>query len=191
MVTNLDKKPTVIIIYGPIAVGKLTVGKELAKQTGFKLTHNHLINDLVRSIFDRGTKESNYYIEKLRYEMYVAAIRASQSIIITHAYAANYISPSGLSDPDYLRTLEKKLTKLGANVLFVHLQTHNEVLLKRVSLPSRKEYKKLLDKKILKDLHKTTDWKTTAPVKNNLIIDNTNLSPKKVVSTILKHFNVK
>jgi len=189
MVTNLNKKPTVIIIYGPIAVGKLTVGKELAKQTGFKLTHNHLINDLVRSIFDRGTKESNFYIEKLRYEIYTAAIQANQSIIITHTYAANYISPSGLSDPDYLRTLEKKLIKLGANVSFVHLQTHNEELLKRVSLPSRKEYKKLLDKKILKDLHKTTDWETTAPVKNNLIIDNTNLSPKKVVSKIIKHFN--
>lgn len=36
-----------VILFGPQAVGKMTVGQELAKQTGFKLFHNHMTIDLV------------------------------------------------------------------------------------------------------------------------------------------------
>ena len=36
-----------VILYGPPGVGKLTVGRELAARTGFKLFHNHLTVDLV------------------------------------------------------------------------------------------------------------------------------------------------
>ncbi|HIJ11483.1 TPA: hypothetical protein HA278_05490, partial [Candidatus Woesearchaeota archaeon] len=44
-----------VLIYGPMAVGKLTVAKELVKLTGYKLFHNHLTVDLVGSIFEWGT----------------------------------------------------------------------------------------------------------------------------------------
>jgi tRNA A37 N6-isopentenylltransferase MiaA len=30
-----------LFIYGPAAVGKLTIGRELAKLTGYRLFHNH------------------------------------------------------------------------------------------------------------------------------------------------------
>lgn len=40
-----------IFIYGPPAVGKLTVAEELAKITGYKLFHNHLTQDLAREIY--------------------------------------------------------------------------------------------------------------------------------------------
>jgi shikimate kinase len=30
-----------IVIFGPPAVGKMTVGQELARLTGYKLFHNH------------------------------------------------------------------------------------------------------------------------------------------------------
>lgn len=41
-----------IFIYGQPAVGKLTVAKELEKITGYKILHNHLFVDLVRSVFE-------------------------------------------------------------------------------------------------------------------------------------------
>ena len=41
-----------ILITGPQAVGKMTVGQELAKQTGYKLLYNHMTIELVRLIFD-------------------------------------------------------------------------------------------------------------------------------------------
>ena len=41
-----------VMIIGPQAVGKMTVGQELAKITGLKLFHNHMTIELVRLIFD-------------------------------------------------------------------------------------------------------------------------------------------
>ena len=44
--------PKFIQIIGPQAVGKMTVGQELAKITGYKLLYNHMTIEMVRSIFD-------------------------------------------------------------------------------------------------------------------------------------------
>ncbi len=38
-----------IMIFGPQAVGKMTVGQELEKITGLKLFHNHMTIDLLSS----------------------------------------------------------------------------------------------------------------------------------------------
>ena len=35
--------PNFIMICGPQAVGKMTVGQELAKLTGYKLFYNHIL----------------------------------------------------------------------------------------------------------------------------------------------------
>ena len=44
-----------VLLFGPQAVGKMTVGQELAKITGLKLFHNHMTIDLVSNFFDYGT----------------------------------------------------------------------------------------------------------------------------------------
>jgi cytidylate kinase len=41
-----------IVIYGPSAAGKHTVGRQLAKLTGYKFFYNHLTVDVVRALFD-------------------------------------------------------------------------------------------------------------------------------------------
>ena len=40
-----------VILFGPQAVGKMTVGEELQKLTGLKLFHNHMTIDLVLKLF--------------------------------------------------------------------------------------------------------------------------------------------
>ena len=40
-----------VIIVGPHAVGKMTVGQELEKITGLKLFHNHMTIELVSPFF--------------------------------------------------------------------------------------------------------------------------------------------
>ena len=47
-----------ILIFGPQAVGKMTVGQELEKLTDLKTFHNHMTIDLVSSFFDYSTKGS-------------------------------------------------------------------------------------------------------------------------------------
>src|SRR5690606_25907473 len=44
-----------LILFGPPAVGKMTVGKEIAARTGLKLFHNHMTIELVIQFFDFGT----------------------------------------------------------------------------------------------------------------------------------------
>ncbi len=42
---------TLVIIFGPPAVGKMTVGLELQRITGFRLFHNHMTADPLLRLF--------------------------------------------------------------------------------------------------------------------------------------------
>jgi shikimate kinase len=45
-----------IFLHGLPGVGKLTVARELAQLTDYKLFHNHLAVDLVESVFEFGDR---------------------------------------------------------------------------------------------------------------------------------------
>lgn len=55
-----------VIIFGPHAVGKMTVGQELSKITGLKLFHNHMTIDLVANFFDFDTPQAKRLINLFR-----------------------------------------------------------------------------------------------------------------------------
>ena len=78
----------VVVIYGPPAVGKLTVGKILQKRIGYKLLHNHLTYDLARSIFDDMDTLSEVNMNLRLYMIKEAAIRATEGLILTYVYAS-------------------------------------------------------------------------------------------------------
>jgi len=55
-----------IFIYGPPAVGKLTVAEELVKLHDYRLFHNHLTLDLVRNIYPEFNQQMFVLPDKLR-----------------------------------------------------------------------------------------------------------------------------
>ena len=55
-----------VLIFGPPAVGKMTVGHELAKRTGFKLFHNHMTVEPVLDIFEFGSPPFNRLVDEFR-----------------------------------------------------------------------------------------------------------------------------
>ena len=59
-----------IIIFGPHAVGKMTVGQELAKITDLKLFHNHMTIDIVSDLFSNVPKERSRLIALFRDEIF-------------------------------------------------------------------------------------------------------------------------
>jgi deoxyadenosine/deoxycytidine kinase len=185
------KNPAVVFIYGPMAVGKLTVAKILSKKLGYKLAHNHHLNDFVQEVFERGSYENHAMKDFLRYYLLENIVKAKMNAVTTHSYSHDWISKTGLSDPKYVETLEKKLTRFGAKFYPVHLKASNKELLRRVSMKSRKDFRKLKDKKIMRELALKHDWQSSPRLKNNLVIDNTNLSPKKVSDMIIEHFKLK
>ncbi|OGI73815.1 hypothetical protein A3D42_03300 [Candidatus Nomurabacteria bacterium RIFCSPHIGHO2_02_FULL_41_18] len=186
-----SRKPVVIFIYGPQAVGKFTVAKILSKKTGYKLTHNHALNNLIDELFNRGTYENGTMKDRLRYDLLQNAVRAGINFVTTHCYAHDYVSPAGLTDPKYVEDLEKKLTRLGAVFYPIQLKASPKELLRRVGMKSRKEFKKLTDRKIMRALILKHNWRSSPKLKNNFIIENTYISPQKVASMIIKHFKLK
>lgn len=189
--SSKNKKPVIIFIYGPQAVGKFTVAKILSKKLGYKLIHNHHINDFVTEIFDYYSYASNFMKELLRYVLLENIVKAKINCITTHCYSHNFVSQTGLSDPKYVKTLRRKLTKLGSEFYPVHLKASNKELLHRVNMSSRKAFGKLTDKKIMQRCILKNDWQTSPKLKSNLVIDNTNLSPQKVADIIVRHFKIK
>src|SRR5215475_12910946 len=62
-----------VLIHGAPGVGKLTVGKQVSKLTGFPLFHNHMVINLLGAIFPFNSPS---YLH-LREEMWLAVIHAA------------------------------------------------------------------------------------------------------------------
>jgi len=187
-----NNKPlfNVVILYGGVAVGKFTIANELYNLINYKFFHNHHTHDLARQLFGRLDIHSAVIIENTRLLVFKEIAKAKINVVTTHTYASNFISKTGLSDPMYMKKVESIINREGGRACFVHLIADEKELLKRVMGESRKNYMKLMDKKILKERLKEKDWKIVAPVKNNLQIDNTNLSPKKVAQIIKEYYKL-
>ena len=183
------KGANIIVLYGPVAAGKLTVGEILSEKLGYKLSHNHLINDLVRSVYDKGTLGGERLIEEFRIKFYEEVVKSGISFIITHTYSNNFVSKTGLSDPEYMKKLEAIFEKHNANAIFIHIKSNKETLIDRVSHQSRKRFRKLTDKEEMKKLLENNDFDTSAPVKNNVVIDNSNFTPEETASKIIEYLH--
>ena len=59
-----------IIIFGPQAVGKMTVGHELEKITNLKLFHNHMTIELVSNYFSYSTPTGRRLVKLFREEIF-------------------------------------------------------------------------------------------------------------------------
>src|SRR5215831_7611368 len=76
-----------ILLYGPPAVGKLTIAKELARLTGLKPFHAHLTSDLVEAVFPRGTPSFRQLVWDIRYAVFAEAAQAHlDGLIFTTVY---------------------------------------------------------------------------------------------------------
>jgi shikimate kinase len=187
---NNIPKFKVAIIYGTVAVGKFTVASELQKIINYKFFHNHQVHDLVREFFERDTFHLAHLLELIYYSIFREIADARINVITTHTYSSRFVSKTGQRDSDYMKKIESIIEKGGGRAYFIHLIADEREILKRVSGKSRKNYRKLKDKKIMKDVLQKWEWRKIAPVKNNIQIDNTKLSAKKVAKIIQKHFNL-
>lgn len=105
-----------VIIVGPHAVGKMTVGQELCKLTGMKLFHNHMFKDMIYSIF---SDERNRWelTELVRNEIFTRFAQSDQPGLV-FTFMPAYNKPSNLK---YLNNIEQIFKKKDANVYYVEL----------------------------------------------------------------------
>ena len=125
-----------VMLYGPPAVGKLSVAQALAARTGFRILHNHLFIDLSHALFALGTEASRAFAREVRQVSLDAARREGVTgIVLTFVYAR---------DRDgYLLSLCDHAERQGDAVCLVHLTCGAEVLEARVTQPSRTAFNKL------------------------------------------------
>jgi shikimate kinase len=126
-----------VLIFGPQAVGKMTVGQELAKITGLKLFHNHMTIEMVTPIFDFGTKEGQRLVSLIRKEIFEAAAKSDlEGLIFTYVWAFNHPS-----DWNYVNEVCKIFESRGGTVYFVELEADLNERLERNKSPHRLEHK--------------------------------------------------
>lgn len=186
-------KKDLIIIFGPPAVGKMTVGKALEEQTGFKLFHNHMSNDLALNFFDYEDDVYNALVEGIREQVFKAFLKsADQGLIFTFVwhlednYGTNYINA---------------LADLGYRIHLVELKASISALLNRNKSEKRLAAKPT--KTNLVDSEKNlVDWTSNKRLNSNwndalhqsfdkyLRINNTNLSAHHAASMICDKFDL-
>lgn len=167
-----------VIIYGAPGVGKLTVARELARTTRYKLFHNHLTVDMVGSLFDFGSEQAVRLTARFRLEMLdEAAMAGIPGVIFTLVYASG-------DDDQYVRDIIDAVEPHGGNVRFVLLTCETDELLNRVSDESRAAFRKLRDPDVVRRLITESEMSTPVPHKPGLVIDNTHLAPDEAAAEI-------
>ena len=168
---------TFVLLYGPPAVGKLTVATELAKLTGFKVFHNHFSVDLAEEIFTRDGPSFGRTVKALNEVVFEEAARAGVDLIFTFVYA----HPQ--DDPE-VRWLLDIFRKHDAHILLVQLTCKPEMLKARLGESSRQAYGKIKDVATLKGLLETYDLFTPYPDLPSLQLDTTDTPPRETAAAI-------
>lgn len=171
-----------IIIYGPPAVGKLTVARELSKRLGdIEVYHNHVSLDPVKEIMEFDSEGFWEKVEKIRTERVKKAAEENQDIIMTFCYEE--------SDAGFISNLEDIVRSAGGDVYFVQLKCDKDEILRRVEGDSRSEFSKVKSAQKLAEILDEYDYLTSVVHKEHLlIIDNTNISAENVADKICEEF---
>jgi tRNA uridine 5-carbamoylmethylation protein Kti12 len=125
-----------VLLYGPPAVGKLSVAQALAARTRFRVLHNHLLIDLSHALFSWG-EQSRVFARRLR-EISLDAARVANlsGIILTFVYARDRDT--------YILGLGDRAEAQGDEVCLIHLTCEPATLEARVTEPSRGAFGKLM-----------------------------------------------
>lgn len=189
-------KKAFVLILGPHAVGKMTVGQELAKITGFRLFHNHMSIELSRKLFAPTETEEfemlNNIIRQGVFEMF--ATRDLPGLIFTNLCA--------FDDPNNIKYLTNTIVLFKRNDVdcyVVELCADFDVRLVRNKSENRllhKESKRNLEWSEAEMRATSQEWRLNSydgeklPFENYVKIDNTNIAPEEVAKMIIKHFEI-
>lgn len=183
-----------ILITGPQAVGKMTVGQELEKITNLKLFHNHMSIELVLNFFDYGTPSFRRLSTLIREEIFKEVADSDlEGLIFTYVW---YFDDK--NDWDYIENLTRIFRSKGAEIYVVELEADIEERIKRNKTEHRLNHKPSKrseagsDDKLRESLekHRPNSLEGEITEKNYLRINNTNLDPVAVAQKIKEQFSL-
>jgi hypothetical protein len=168
-----------IFLFGLPGVGKLTVARELARLTGFKLFHNHLVVDLVGSVFEFGSQPFVELREKIWLAVFSEAAESGLSaLIFTFAFDRTVRST-------FIEHTREVIESSGGEILFVELRCSTEALESRIEDPSRKKFAKLSDVEGFRQLKEAGAFVDPGIPEKRLVVDTTSLSASDAANLIV------
>jgi hypothetical protein len=182
-----------VVIFGPHAVGKMTVGQQLSKITGLKLFHNHMTIDLVANFFDFGTPQAQRLVNLFRQEIFEEVSKSElPGMIFTYMWAFD-----AQSDWDYINSVCDIFESRGGEIYFVELEADYDKRIERNKTPNRlenKPTKRNIERsenlfRRLEEKYRLNSYEGEIQRENYIRINNTNLSPDEVAQTIKDTFS--
>jgi hypothetical protein len=183
-----------VIVFGPLAVGKMTVGQELEKITDLKLFHNHMTIDLILPFFDMKSPSFKRLVDAFRIQIFEEVAKSKLSgLIFTYVWELD-----SEKDCKFIDTIVQIFEQENATVCFVELEANAEVRLKRNKSPRRLKHKRsknnfeASEKELLDtDLkHTLNSEENEFKEKNHIKINNTNLPADAVAKIISEKFDL-
>ena len=182
-----------VILLGPHAVGKMTVGQELSKLTGLRLFHNHMSIELARKLFDHSEKEWGILNGTIRQTVFELFAKGDfPGLIFTYMCAFDL-----QSELEYLLGIIDLFKANGADCFVVELCADFNVRLVRNKSENRllhKESKRNLEWSEAEMRRTSEKYRLNSyegeklPFENYMKLDNTDLPPEEAARKIMEYF---
>lgn len=182
-----------VLLFGPQAVGKMTVGQELSRITDLKLFHNHMTIDLLEHFF--GFSSEMWRLSNLiREEIFKSFAKSDQyGMIFTFIWAFNK-----KEDWEFVGKICNIFKSQGADIFFVELDADVDVRIIRNQTANRLKHKRT--KRNIKQseddlLNSMNSYRSNSrdreiETENYLKINNTNICAEQVAYLIKRYFDL-
>ncbi len=180
-----------VLMIGNAAVGKMTVGQELAKRTGLRLFHNHMMIEPVLEIFGQWRPDVTQRLRQVIFEEFAKS--DNYGMIFTFMWAFDM-----QSDWDYVDWVKGIFNLPEEDVYYVELIAPQEVRLQRNVTENRlknKASKRNVADSNARLIRDDTNYRCescpgeiTHP--NYLRIENANIPAEEAARMIQEHFNL-
>lgn len=192
---------SLIVIIGPQAVGKMTVGKRFEEKIDGKLLFNHQTIDLYANFLGYG-EETFRLSDWTRKELFRSFVKNKEHNLVETIIFTVLIAFDEQADVDFLEEISQIFLTSGEKVYFLELVSDVETRLKRNVTESRlkeKPSKRNLEaskRELLTTMkeHRLNSYDQEVaklfPNVRYLKIDNTHLLPKEVVDQAIKQWKM-
>lgn len=184
-----------VILIGPPAVGKMTVGIELEKLTGLTLFHNHMSIDLAAKFFEPDTPSFGRVVGTVRRVIMEEVAASTRLYGMIFTYVWNFGDPR---DAAAIQRCAEIFAAHGKQTYYVELEADYEERVKRntselrlAAKPGKRDIEaSMAQLNRLHQKHKTNSTNELADRDYYLRINNTNMAPADVAALIQRRFQL-
>lgn len=168
-----------VFLYGRPATGKLTVAREVARRTGLRLFHNHLIVDATLAVYDFGTAGFIALRDELWRTAFarIARDKELEGVIFT-------FNPENTVPQAFVDDLFALFDETGATTHCVELTCPDDEIEKRLDTTSRRAFGKLTDAALYRKLRDQGVFEQPEIRRNRLVIDTLTTPPREAAERI-------